>query len=93
LLKPPLIALTIVTFLGVWNDYLWPSLTIRGNPDYYPIAFMIQGVGLTVWSSVGLTNYPAVMVTYFMALWPPAVVYLILQRYFVQGLVASGLKG
>jgi multiple sugar transport system permease protein len=93
LLKPPVVALIIVTFLGVWNDYLWPSLTIAGHPDYYPIAYRIQSVILTDWSPVGTTDYPSVMVRTFLATWPPAAVYFLLQRYFVQGLVASGLKG
>jgi multiple sugar transport system permease protein len=93
LLKPPVVALVIVTFLGIWNDYLWPSLTIAGNAQYYPIAYRIQSVILTDWSPVGTTDYPAVMVRTFLATWPPAAVYFLLQRYFVQGLVGSGLKG
>ena len=93
LLKPPIVALVIVTFLGVWNDYLWPSLTISGNQDRQPIAYRIQSVILTDWSPVGTTDYPSVMVRTFLATWPPAMVYFLLQRYFVQGLVASGLKG
>jgi multiple sugar transport system permease protein len=93
LLKPPIVALTIVTFLGIWNDYLWPSMTISGSPDYYPIALRIQYVVLSDWSPVGTTDYPSVMVRTFLATWPPAAVYFALQRYFVQGLVASGLKG
>jgi multiple sugar transport system permease protein len=93
LLKPPIVALVIVTFLGIWNDYLWPSLTIAGHPEFYPIAYRIQSVILSDWSPVGTTDYPAVMVRTFLATWPPAAVYFVLQRYFVQGLVASGLKG
>lgn len=93
LLKPPIVALVIVTFLGVWNDYLWPSMTVAGRPEYYPIAYRVQWVILSDWSPVGTTDYPAVMVRTFLATWPPAVVYFLLQRYFVQGLVASGLKG
>lgn len=93
LLKPPIVALFIVTFLGVWNDYLWPSLTIAGHPEYYPIAYRIQSVILSDYSPVGTTDYPALMVRTFLATWPPALVYFLLQRYFVQGLVASGLKG
>ncbi|NJM40551.1 MAG: carbohydrate ABC transporter permease [Anaerolineae bacterium] len=93
LLKPPIVALIIVTFLGIWNDYLWPSLTIAGHPDFYPIAYRIQSVILSDWSPVGTTDYPALMVRTFLATWPPAAVYFLLQRYFVQGLVASGLKG
>ncbi len=93
LLKPPLVALVIVTFLGVWNDYLWPSMTIAGKPDFYPIAYRVQSVVLSDWSPVGTTDYPSVMVRTFLAMWVPAAVYFILQRYFVQGLVSSGLKG
>lgn len=93
LLKPPIVALIIVTFLGVWNDYLWPSMTVAGRPEYYPIAYRVQWVILSDWSPVGTTDYPAVMVRTFLATWPPAAVYFLLQRYFVQGLVASGLKG
>jgi multiple sugar transport system permease protein len=86
MLTPALAALAIVTFLGVWNDYLWPSLTIYGNPTWYPISFRVAGIGS------GRASPGAFLLIMF-ALWPPALVYLVLQRYFVQGLVASGLKG
>jgi multiple sugar transport system permease protein len=88
LLKPTIIALVLITFLNIWNDYLWPSLTITSNYAFYPIAFQIQGIG-----GGPSSNYPAVMIRYLMAMWPPAALYFLLQRYFVQGLVASGLKG
>jgi multiple sugar transport system permease protein len=93
LLKPPLVALTILTFLGFWNDYLWPTLTISGHPQYYTIIQQLQSVMLTDASSFSTVNYPAVFVKTFLATWPPAAVYFLLQRYFVQGLVGSGLKG
>ena len=94
LLKPPIVAIIIITFLGVWNDYLWPSLTISGHPQYYPIAYRIHSfTPPSVWSATGTTNFPAVMIQYFLVTWPPALIYFVLQRYFVQGLVASGIKG
>jgi multiple sugar transport system permease protein len=93
LLKPALAALVVITFLGVWNDYLWPSLTITGNEAWYPISYKIQGVSLRYWSPAGGPNYPAVMVQYFMAMWPPAALYFIFQRYLVQGMVSTELKG
>jgi multiple sugar transport system permease protein len=93
LLKPPIVALVIISFLGIWNDYLWPLYTVSGHPEYYPIALRIQSVILSDYSPVGTTDYPAAMVRTFLATWPPAAVYFLLQRYFVQGLVGSGLKG
>jgi multiple sugar transport system permease protein len=95
LLKPPIVVLIIFTFLGIWNDYLWPSLTIAGHPDLYPIALRMRDVVIAAApiSGVGAADYPSEMMRAFLATWPPAVVYFLLQRYFVQGLVGSGLKG
>ena len=93
LLKPPIVALTIITFLGVWNDFLWPSLTITGHPDFYPIGLRAQQLLQQGTTPGGGIDYPFVFVSTFLATWPPAAVYFLLQRYFVQGLVGSGLKG
>lgn len=94
LLKPPIVALIIVTFLGVWNDYLWPSMVISGNTPWQPIAYRIQYVYIPgAFNPIGVTNFPSVMVRSFLATWPPAAVYFTLQRYFVQGMIISGLKG
>jgi len=93
LLKPPLVALTILVFLGIWNDFLWPSLTITGHPQYYPIGLRMQQVMIGDFSPYGIIDYPALFVKTFLGTWPPAAVYFLLQRYFVQGLVGSGLKG
>jgi multiple sugar transport system permease protein len=92
LLKAPIIALTTITFVTVWNDYLWPNLTIYGHPQWYPITMRIQTVNLRFWSATGATDYPAILMSTFLASWPPVVLYLVLQRYFVSGLVASGLQ-
>ena len=94
LLKPPIVALIIVTFIGMWNDYLWPALTVSGDNSLWPIAYRIQYVVLSQGRlGVDVTNYPEQMLKTFMATWPPAVVYFSLQRYFVQGMTMSGLKG
>ncbi len=85
MLRPSLAALTVITFLGVWNDYLWPSVAIVSQPAWYPIAFILNSVS-------GVTLSGAFMVV-LMILTPPALIYLLLQRYFVQGLVATGIKG
>jgi multiple sugar transport system permease protein len=88
LLKPPIVALVIIISVGIWNDYLWPLQSVISRPDLYTIAVALKGV------SVG-GDYlnPGLMIQVLMAVWPPAALYLLLQRYFVQGLLASGLKG
>jgi multiple sugar transport system permease protein len=86
LLKPALAALTIFTFMAMWNDYLWPNLTIYGDSAWYPIAFKVVESTQARPSS---TSFLQIL----MALWPPVFVYFRLQRYFVQGLVASGIRG
>src|SRR5205085_10590614 len=72
LLKPPIVALTIVTFLGVWNDFLWPSLTITGHPQFYPIGLQAQQLLLNASTPGGGINYPFIFVATFLATWPPA---------------------
>jgi multiple sugar transport system permease protein len=87
LLKPPIVALIILTFVGIWNDFLWPVQAVISRFDLYPIAVRLQWVA-------GVSRfYPSLLASILMAIWPPALLYLALQRYFVQGLLASGLKG
>ena len=93
LLKPPLVALATITFLSVWNDYLWPSLTVISQAQWHPIAMRMQYIIGSYWAPVSGTDYPAILARTLVALWPPALLYFVLQRYLVQGLVASGLKG
>jgi multiple sugar transport system permease protein len=95
LLKPAIAALIIVTFLNIWNDYLWPSLALGSSWQWYPIAVRVPTISISSRSasSLGATIYPAAFIRVFLATWPPALVYFALQRYFVQGLIASGLKG
>ena len=93
LLKPPIVALVLITFMTVWNDYLWPSLTLTETAVHLPITMRIQGIFFSNFSNGGNYAYPAAMMRALLALWPPALLYFLLQRYFVQGLVASGLKG
>jgi multiple sugar transport system permease protein len=94
LLKPTIVALVIVIFLNVWNDYLWPSLTLSGGQwQWLPVAVRVPFIAVSSGSTMGAADYPAAFISIFLATWPPALVYFLLQRYFVQGLVASGLKG
>jgi len=90
LLKPVMAAVIVITFLSIWNDYLWPSLVITDRPAFVPITLLFGGFGVSRGSSA---PDPAALLGSLLALWPPALVYIIFQRYFIQGLVASAPRG
>ena len=65
-------ALTILTFLGVWADYLWPSFTVAGHEELYPIALRMKTLLVAEVSSSGIVDYPSILIKTFLATWPPA---------------------
>ena len=86
---PALAAVAILQFQGTWNGYFWPYVILQ-NPDQQtiPVAlsfFRLQG-GL-------VTNWPPLMAVVVLATIPVLVLYLFFQRYFVEGIAASGVKG
>lgn len=95
MLKPALVAVVIITFVGIWNDYFFPLLLVAGNQELTPVALRIQRIIYNYASAAGLVAfpYPLLFAAATLISLPPVVLYLILQRYFVQGLAASGLKG
>lgn len=88
LLMPPLASLAIITFLGSWNNFLWPLIVV--NKDY----LFTLPVGMTVFSQPLRQPYwTYIMAVSTVATIPVIIVFLLLQRYFIQGVVLSGLKG
>ena len=87
LCKPALATLAILTFLGSWNNFLWP-LVVASTEDMYtlPVALALYSVGQNS-TQYGLLLAGAVVVVV-----PMLVVFLALQRHFVQGLATTGLK-
>lgn len=89
LAKPGLATATIFTFLGVWDEFTW-ALTILNDPEIrtLPIAIrLLAGVGNNAvqWGVVFAASVIAVI--------PVIVVFLVFQRYFVQGLTSGAVKG
>jgi multiple sugar transport system permease protein len=87
LAKPALATLGIITFLGSWNDFLWPLLILkeRSMQTLPPGLRTLQGAYT---SEYGLMMAGAVVVAV-----PVLILYLFLQRYVVQSVATSGLKG
>ena len=85
--RPVLAAVTILTFVGVWNNLLLP-LFVLSNPDLMTIP-----VGLaTVQGSYG-QRYADIQAGAILAALPLIILYLIFQRRIVEGVTGSGLKG
>lgn len=87
LVKPALAALAVITVMHSWNDLLWP-LVVNTAPASMPIS-----AGLTSLQGQEWTDYPVLMSGALMASIPMLLVYLALQRQFVQGIALSGTKG
>ena len=84
--KPALAALAIFTFTSSWNNFLWP-LVVVNKPDLMTIQ-----VGLNAMKGE-IIPWGILMAGTFISAFPLAVMYVLLQRLFVQGIVTSGIKG
>lgn len=88
LLKPPLASLAIITFLGSWNNFLWPLIVVNKG-DLFTLP-----VGMTVFTQPLRSPYwTYIMAVSTVATLPVVLVFLVLQKYFIQGVVLSGMKG
>jgi multiple sugar transport system permease protein len=86
LAKPGLLAATIITVLYSWNDLLWPLIVIS-DQHKAPLS-----VGLANFQGQFVTDRPVLMAAATMASIPMIVLFLILQRQFIQGIAFSGTK-
>lgn len=87
LTKPALATLGIFTFQSGWNAFLWPMIVLN-NPDKHTIQ-----MGLQAFSYNYQTDYGAMMAGSLVAILPILILFVFLQRYFVQGIAFSGVKG
>lgn len=85
--KPALSTLTIFTFVTTWNDFLGPMIYLTKTE-----LKTIQ-IGLRMFISQYSAEYGLIMAASVVALIPVLVVFLALQRFFVEGVASSGLKG
>ena len=78
-------ALFVIQFIYGWNQYLWPLL-VTTREDMYPI---VMGIRRLIAGSDAATEWTVVMATALLAMVPPALVVIGMQRWFVKGLVDS----
>ena len=89
LATPALAAVTILTFQGMWNEFFWSLIILGfGDPDRYTLQ-----LGIAQFRFQYQTLWPQLMAASVIAIVPIAVLYIAFQRYFVAGVVSSGVKG
>jgi multiple sugar transport system permease protein len=86
LMGPPLSTVAVLTFLSVWNDFLWP-LVVTSSPHT-----MTVQLGLATFQSAHFTNWPVLMAGTLMSQLPVLVLFVALQRFFVSSIATTGIK-
>ena len=87
LIMPALVSLTVFTFITSWNNFLWP-LVICTDSSMHTLT-----VALSLLKGRFETNYGLVMAGSTMTFLFPFVLYICLQKQFVEGIALSGIKG
>ncbi|MBU1077281.1 MAG: carbohydrate ABC transporter permease [Spirochaetes bacterium] len=85
--KPALATLTTFVFMYAWNDFMWPLIVTNS------MEMKTLPVGLAAFQGLYTTNWTLLMAATVIVLIPVLLVYIFNQRYFVKGIVLSGLKG
>jgi multiple sugar transport system permease protein len=86
LMGPPLATVAVLTFLQVWNDFLWP-LVVTSSPDT-----MTVQIGLQTFQSAHFTDWPVLMAATLLSQLPVMILFLAGQRFFVSSIANTGIK-
>lgn len=84
--KAPMVVLGAGIFMGYWNSFLWPSLTVN-DPYKMQIMQIIRSM-----SSVYSSDFGSIMAATTVTIIPPLLMFLFFKRYIIQGVVLSGIK-
>jgi len=85
-IRPAMIVVALLLFIGLWNDLLQQMVYIS-RPQNFTIA-----VGLTIFRGAYKSDWSSLMAATCMTFAPGVIIYLIGQRYFVEGIVMTGMK-
>lgn len=84
---PAIIALSTFHIVWAWNDFFGPLIYLTNRPELQPIS-----VGLQKFNSIHTTNPNLTQATSLLALAAPLLLFIIAQRYFVRGMVITGVE-
>lgn len=85
--KPALATLAVIGFLEIWNDFLLPLVVMRSNE------MRTITVGLATMSTIGGGQAGLIMAGATLVFLPTLIIFLVLQRYVVEGMTLAGIKG
>jgi len=85
--KPVIATLTIFSIMWRWNDYIWPLIAIS-SPDKYTMQ-----VALSLFVGENTIDWPGLLAMSTVSMLPLLIVFMFFQRYFIQGIAATGTKG
>lgn len=89
--KPIIATVAVFCFIGVWNDYLWPIMVLPySSPDEWPL-YPIQAALTSIQTIQGITT-GEIMASLVVTSLPIFIIYIVAQKYIVQGFGSSGLK-
>ena len=87
--RPALLTMALFTFVGNWNDLLWP-LIMTSDSQVRPLT---AGLALVTGSATATAPYGVMMAGALIAVLPLVILYLMVQRRFVEGVAMTGMKG
>lgn len=85
--RPALATLAVLAFLGNWNDYIWPVYVLF-SPERLTLP-----AGLKLLQGAYVTDFPSIMAGAVVASVPVIVLFALTQRFIIEGVARSGLKG
>lgn len=86
---PALATVAIFSFLNHWNEFLLPLIYLQSKQNYT----LAIGLNLFRAESTSITPWNQLMAVSLVVMLPPLLVFFLAQRYFIQGIVVSGVKG
>lgn len=87
LVKPTMAAIAIFTFMGVWNDFMGPLIFLNDH-RLYPLSLGLFSLNVQAGGNFGL-----MMASSFLMTLPVIVIFFFAQKYFIQGVTLTGMKG
>jgi multiple sugar transport system permease protein len=85
--RPAVMVLAVLTWVNVWNDFLWPLLMIQRN------SLATLTLGLVRLRGEYVARWPIIMATSMLIMLPLVIIYAIAQRSFVRGIAVTGMGG